>query len=892
MIKEVKYNGLSAVPSDYDCTDGDLAISMNLINEDGALRPIQPPCEVLTCPDVYIPIATHSVANGSNYILHNAANGNIIALPSSWTSSDSLPSPFLTLDTGVTYASTTIVGNTLVILASDGMHYCLWRDSSYKHLGTSIPYIPLTIQLEGHEVVYGGETLHLAEAIEHIGALSNDNKNAVTDAIMGMVNKFVAEYTKKGWFIFPFYVRYALRLYDGSYTRQSAPILMQPVIGYNPHITAPYAVGEGKKDLPYTVVNAVVTTLCVSITGSAQESAPIKSLLQTWSDIIQSIDIFVSAPIFDYDQSGSVSSVGMEPSRSQQYVTCQYDNKGNLSDSLGARNNLFTLSDYFPGSPYTFDLPRFSAQDMRAKYENAVNFYLLRRILPEEFSSIYVRTTDLAEDYLTSLTSKELLPDDYDSNDTLVPRFATAYNNRLTIANISKSIFPGNDPRVIVPVLNRGTTYYNVSAYVYFNYNGKSFVLKSDECSAGDMTQILFVYHPSPYAVKMVFARRVSSGSGNSYTQYFECPLARHPLLNGSYWLSDSPTSGLMSWSTIASDTLPTTIDDMAHIDIPNKIYNSDVNNPFSFPLTGISTIGTGDILGISSAARPLSQGQFGQFPLYAFTTDGVWALEISSSGSFIARQPITRDVCINSNAITQLDNVVLFPTERGIMQIAGSQTQCITDIISSKYPFDCLGLLKKSKFNKCLEHNPENDDCLPILSFSEFLLQCRMIYDYVHQRIIVYAKGVAYAYVFSLKSQSWGMMHSDFSSNLNSYPDALAFTSEGKIVNLAASATDNVNCWLLSRPLHLDTPNIHKTVNSVIQRGFFRNAHIQSVLFASRDLFSWHLIWSSKNRFMRGIHGSPYKYFRIALVCDLAPDECISGCSVAYDTKLTNQQR
>ena len=36
MNKEIKYSGFSAVPSDYECPDGDLSVAMNLIPEDGA----------------------------------------------------------------------------------------------------------------------------------------------------------------------------------------------------------------------------------------------------------------------------------------------------------------------------------------------------------------------------------------------------------------------------------------------------------------------------------------------------------------------------------------------------------------------------------------------------------------------------------------------------------------------------------------------------------------------------------------------------------------------------------------------------------------------------------------------------------------------------------------
>lgn len=39
MIKEIKYNGFSASPSDYDSLDGDLACSLGIVKEDNAVKP-------------------------------------------------------------------------------------------------------------------------------------------------------------------------------------------------------------------------------------------------------------------------------------------------------------------------------------------------------------------------------------------------------------------------------------------------------------------------------------------------------------------------------------------------------------------------------------------------------------------------------------------------------------------------------------------------------------------------------------------------------------------------------------------------------------------------------------------------------------------------------------
>ena len=166
------------------------------------------------------------------------------------------------------------------------------------------------------------------------------------------------------------------------------------------------------------------------------------------------------------------------------------------------------------------------------------------------------------------------------------------------------------------------------------------------------------------------------------------------------------------------------------------------------------------------------------------------------------------------------------------------------------------------------------------------------MLYDYVHQRVIVYAPSITYAYVFSLKTNQWGMMFSNIVSHLNSYPDALAMDTKNAVLNFSVPITDSVKCLYVTRPLKLEAANVLKTVASVIQRGLFRKGNVSTALYGSRDLQNWHLVWSSKDHYLQGFRGSPYKYFRIAGVATLSPDENIYGASVEFTPRQTNKPR
>ena len=135
-------------------------------------------------------------------------------------------------------------------------------------------------------------------------------------------------------------------------------------------------------------------------------------------------------------------------------------------------------------------------------------------------------------------------------------------------------------------------------------------------------------------------------------------------------------------------------------------------------------------------------------------------------------------------------------------------------------------------------------------------------------------------------------MMYSDLMYNVKSYPEALAVNSKGEVVDFSDALSSDVKGLLVTRPLKLDAADVLKTVDTIIQRGNFRKGHVQSVVYGSRDLYNWSLVWSSKDHFLRGFRGTPYKYFRIALLCNLAEDESIYGATVQYNTRKTNQPR
>ena len=932
MIKDIKYQGHSAVPSDYECMDGELAGCYNLVPEDGALHPIMPPEVKFTLPDGYTLCFIHNPSvDVNNYILYY--DGDLFWV----TDDDPVPSSQREIGSVTSLIQINAVGNTLVVLTEQGIFYYLWKNGSYVNLGNKIPEMFMNFSLKAENAVTSEEIkIHISGDPQDQDAAKGCTLNGVTfcnrywldryfmlpylaweatpqtwidgaefhteeekivynDAIKAKANPIIANsVTNKGKFCMPFFVRYAMRLYDDTLVMHSAPVLMLP----DQILTTVLDNGDHDINDRYSI-QLSLNPCALQYQLMEFDSAT----FENWKDIVKSLDIFVSAPIWDYDQAGFCNKM-----LSDGYI------RKSISKQLSAYTPIPSsgegIADWHDnGKP---SIPQHSRETLVKNIEECANFYLLHSFSIDELSGMtftdnFTPRTDIVvpDDYLGALLAREVMTDDYQSHDDIIAKQSYNFNGRLNIASLTRQLYNGYNPWSAVCMNTGGSSDKYVSAYVEIYDEERTMVVKHDaqlEIGAHSDLNLLF----TPQGITWYFypdtkAKRAVIKIGSDV---YELPLKPHQHLNGAYFFNS-----LTGPSTTTTE--PTTTTDN-YISIPNKIYTSEINNPFYFPLLGINTVGTGEIMGICAAVKALSQGQFGQYPLYCFTTEGVWALETSSTGSYIARQPVTRDVCTNPDSITQLDDSVLFATDKGIMLLSGSQTQCITDAISSEFPFNIAEL--PDSFANFLGDDGYDVNAMSMQPFSSFLSGCRMIYDYTHQRIIVYNTSHDYAYVYSLKDHKWGMMVTNIDYGINSYPEALAVTDADtggtrSVVNLSDevlyNTVDNeqvpvhVKGLIVTRPLKLDQPDALKTIDTIIQRGKFNFLDsqrtvkpIRSILFGSRDLYNWFLVSSSTDHNLRGFSGTPYKYFRIVALVDFLPDESVYGATIQYNPRYLNRPR
>lgn len=929
MIKEVLFQGLSHSPSDHESQEGELGTCLNLINEDGALHPIHQPVVVdsaVTIPDgasiELIHKVTHDNTIHSHYIIRN---GNTWY----WTEKGGNGSENTISLGNFQVNAVSAIGNILCFVGDSDTIYAYWDGSSYNLLDLS--EINYTISIydgnkEGETVAELGDDWNNAfgkdsKGNEGEGVPTKKGASIIFNAIDASFNKALEDLGDY-YFKYVSFTVAAVRLYDGSYVNIS-----------NPFILAPYYIANKflyEKNWDSVDMRRIYTK-CYFHKHDVTVALNIPHGME---DIIQGIDIFVTAGesfidtsvaprVIDNKYNMAHSSNYRESIKSAVFnvksINEVYDTIDNSSfylsasidkDKLGKPIKLKRVKQ----TETSLSLADFKQQAYGGKYTVTYNNRLhianvetfVRNTYRNKFSE-HFPDINFPHVSLNNMLDTEIMTNGFLNCDAV-------YHICISDNAIKKDIYyKGYILYPFQPMLAFPSTmatemeiyYYNEIYSKYYKLKvtlrqsktlGLSYYLnlgnrytgglKDNTLSGGNIT-------PSD----VTYSRAYDDRNLPIYIQHKKYNYVEKE--DGSYeWDKDSYTeTNLFTEITKEeydkalgycqnSKTIKTT---------QSLIKVSEAENPMVFPAKNSVQVGSSIINALTANTRPISEGQFGEAPLYAFTDEGVWVLMTNQEGTYDARQPANRDICSNPKGILQIDDAVLFPTERGIMMQRGRDSECITDVLDG-YPFVFTQIFKNDYQKKLLALGgiPESDT--QYIRFRTFLQKASLIYDYYDNRIIVFRPDYTYAYVYSLKSRMWGTMHNVFRSTVNSYPESYAINQSGKIVDVyVKEPSGSVSYFFCTRPLTLGQENIHKTMFKSIIRGYFRNAakgKVGVVLYGSNDLFNWFYIHSSVNQLLAGMAGSPYKYFRFAVMGSLSYDESIHSVGTEFVARLQNKLR
>lgn len=897
-IAKIQLRGISRAPSDRLTEDGGCAESLNVYLDSTETAPVLIPDDktdiVGSDGKTYKAkrIFIHKTANYTNYILH-LEQGNQVGV-----FMDKEFKAFATLDSGETLNDITSIGNTVILATSAKMMYALFANGEYRYLGDRIPEphiqfrcVPsdATIRTAPIGLLNGGNST--ANAINllnetawktAIGRIANGSTEdadgyvarllEIENKIWGEVKRIIRDRKSQKAFVCPVFVRYAVKLYDGSYIYQSVPILLGA--GYDKflEVTADKYAG----DTISTYVD-LATTKPYEVTAHLM-----KWNTEGWSDIVSSVDLFISTDVCNPNLNAHVASLKKESETVAGNTThTKYSitfANGEVSDEQAMETELLSKSLFYKIASF--------ACGEESELKDGFNL----------FKGDYNHSQD-------DLVENDRLPDYEQSGTTITPSKLASYNNRI-IAVGSKRILPtGYSFLQSANIIKTGQGAVSYAFAFYINtpagqrkivsrsYDGDSLLPAYSGKIVGE--QGTTTSYARAYGFLCFPDRRCEEVRIFEGNDVYTVEMKPHPLLNCSYayWglsktVADTRAEGDVSLNDFVSG-------ENRYEEDSNRLYLSEIGNPFYFPISG-NTLLSAPVTDVAIANTSLSEGQFGQFPVYAFTRDGIWVLETGADGSFVSSKPLSRETCLPGAAIASLDQAVVFISAKGVMLLSGSQITDISPYMNGRH------YVLESTPQRIISSMSFYQDLLPAITdpdpFMKFMTDARIAYDYSGKRLIfISPSNMGYQYAYKLDTQTWHKISLGLNLNdtINSYPDCLVMADDGDVtkiydlstkLDVASEDQQTPKAVIITRPFDMGEPDVYKSIKMVRIRGQYTKGNVQFILLGSDDGMNFYTIST--------LRGKSWKVFRMVILAHLAPTERLSWIDIDYESRLTNRLR
>lgn len=845
--------GMTNVPSDLLSDDSELAFCKDFLYRDGEIKPIQRMRNIGNIDGKIMHV--HKMADFENIIAYDEANGGTLT----WYNKNGniIEGPKKTFTNVGVVSDIKSVGNTLVVATDKSIRYYLFKGGKYVDLGSELP-IPFfqpyfemqtsefnSYKCELAEIVKGEDVTAWYDAEGNFIGFFNQNpgseedhyqqgehgythniikdrENDYLDAVEGCVMKGVEGEKEYNRFLFPFFIRYALKLYDGTYTRISAPIACYPTISRNCYFYN--SATNGKNDNFFFVPRSSTLKYASSISG-----------IENWSDIVKELTIFASDEVMPYYDIASRKTMDWRLFIGEtKYLTKDY--------SPIYYNTLEAKGEYEDVITYDVILPRYKSDgEIIEELLSKTQFFKLASLKTSNSDDVNVRleynkALPLKRNVVSTLTTQEQLKkDDYYGWTNLYAKNLYPYNNRLNVFDLERFPFKGFNNFLATKGVNGDGT--KITYYVHIVSRSMDCWVKSEESEYfQENTLTGWLYYPDPNATEMIIHI-----AGPSKDKKIRVSLNSHSMLNGAYSFENLPTES----SAISSESvsLPV-VDESAHETLDSQIFTSVVNNPFVFESSGDNTVGTGRILGIVANTEAVSQGQFGQYPLLVFTDEGIYAMSTNLEGLYSSIHPISREVCNNTSSITPTDKVVFFTSEKGLMATSGSEAICVSERLSNG---KSRGLPQEYQ------------------SFRKFISNCMIAYDYKASLLRIFSKSYNYHYVYNMVEKNFTVAQNYAEEGIscrnvvNNYPDNLVQYSNGLVYSLTGIPLSEDDAYnyagsFTTRPLKLGGSMNLKSLRAVKHLFDSDNGKIAMEIYGSNDCKHWNKLIS--------LGGKPWKYF------------------------------
>ena len=382
--------------------------------------------------------------------------------------------------------------------------------------------------------------------------------------------------------------------------------------------------------------------------------------------------------------------------------------------------------------------------------------------------------------------------------------------------------------------------------------------------------------YPDYRAFEILFAETESSGDYTYKAAKYQLKSA--PGINYAYYIppyggTETAPGADLKYPTIwpfqdadydiyETDSHPTSII------TKGKVWASKNNNPTALPFERSYTIGssTNEILAVNSAAIEMSDSKFGEFPLYVFTKEGIFAMQSGKETLYSAIVPINYDVIINPNTLA-VNGAVLYFTDKGLHALTNQGAKLLSQPI----------------------HTEEN-------RIPDWMYTCQMVYMPEWSEVLCIDLPRKKAYVFSLDNNVWSTCDIPEGYILNN--DELVAT-DNIIYNLRnekEQGSDGVSISLTTRPIKLGSMELKRAETIIVRFECPTNQTLNVKVEGSIDTQNWgelRNIQATTNKDIL-IRRTPcsVKYLRFTIEGNVTDDIRILAFELEYYERMRHRMR
>lgn len=296
--------------------------------------------------------------------------------------------------------------------------------------------------------------------------------------------------------------------------------------------------------------------------------------------------------------------------------------------------------------------------------------------------------------------------------------------------------------------------------------------------------------------------------NGANYEVVWDKKLTQHPDANYSYALLESNANDFTY--TVGAGAL-TEAPSLAENDktsyAVNLVQTSETSQPFTFDVKTVYRIGNKEndiIQGFAVNQIDISSGQFGQYPLYVFTTQSTWALEQASDPNVVFARlvPIDNRIgAISPHAITNADRTVVVIDKNYIYSLSGSNLQ---------------------RIDRPISHDQE---------YTSFISEAKIAYHEAddYEELIFSNINYNYTWYYNLRFQRWYKGSETFKIFIIKQPSIQALSTSNSLLDFNTKIKNKNTAWeLKTRPLNFGYPYIHKKLKRSIFRLFLKQENTE----------------------------------------------------------------